>query len=204
MSTLRQEHKNIYWAWKAMKQRTQNPRCKAYKNYGARGITVCNDWQQFEPFCFWALANGYANGLDLDRIDNNGGYSPSNCRWVSRVTNVNNRRVTIFLTVDGTTRCCHEWELICGIPRGTLKSWFEKKGREYAETRIKDALRNGYVEKDYGNQRKAVLHIESGTVFNSVREAANHFGVSRGSLSHSINHRGGKTRKGRFTYEVIG
>lgn len=52
--TLRQANKEIYWAWKSMKQRTQNPKCSAYKNYGARGIQVCNKWQKFEPFCEWA------------------------------------------------------------------------------------------------------------------------------------------------------
>ena len=72
MPTLRQANKGLYWAWKSMKQRCQNPRCQAYHNYGARGITVCKDWQAFEPFCEWALANGYEKGLDLDRADNDG------------------------------------------------------------------------------------------------------------------------------------
>lgn len=55
--TLRQENKILYWAWKAMKQRCQNPKCKAYRNYGARGVKVCEEWQQFEPFLAWSLAN---------------------------------------------------------------------------------------------------------------------------------------------------
>lgn len=58
--TLRQKNIEIYWAWKSMKQRTQNPKCSAYKNYGARGIRVCKEWQIFEPFCKWALSAGEA------------------------------------------------------------------------------------------------------------------------------------------------
>lgn len=65
--SLRSENKNIYWAWKSMKQRCKNPNCKAYKNYGERGIKVCEEWEEFEPFLSWSLSNGYSKGLDLDR-----------------------------------------------------------------------------------------------------------------------------------------
>lgn len=203
MSTLRQRNKSLYWAWKAMKQRTQNPKCRAYKNYGARGISVCAEWQLFEPFCEWALANGYQQGLDLDRADNNGNYCPENCRWITRQENVNNRRMTLFLTVNGRRLSCSSWAELSGIPRGSIKVWAETKGIAYAEKRIKDALETGYVPKDYGNQRKAVRHVESGRVFRSVKEAADFFQISRGTLSHCINHTGGKTGKGRFTWEEL-
>lgn len=61
--SIRTENKSIYWAWKAMKQRCKNPKCKAYKNYGARGIKVCNEWEKFEPFLSWCLENGYQKGF---------------------------------------------------------------------------------------------------------------------------------------------
>lgn len=168
MSTLRQRNKSLYWAWKAMKQRTQNPKCHAYKNYGARGISVCAEWQAFEPFCEWALTNGYQQGLDLDRVDNNGNYCPENCRWITRQENINNRRKTLFFTVDGKRLSCSSLAELSGIPRGSIKVWAETKGFSYAEKRIKDALVNGYVPKDYGNQRKAVRHVESGRVFRTL------------------------------------
>lgn len=106
--SLRSENKNIYWAWKAMKQRCKNPNCKAYKNYGERGIKVCEEWEEFEPFLSWSLSNGYSKGLDLDRKDNDGNYTPDNCRWISREENINNRRNTIKISVNGenTSRNC--------------------------------------------------------------------------------------------------
>ena len=61
--SLRSENKNIYWAWKSMKQRCKNPNCKAYKNYGERGIKVCEEWEEFETFLSWSLSNGYSKDL---------------------------------------------------------------------------------------------------------------------------------------------
>lgn len=131
--TLRQKNIEIYWAWKSMKQRTQNPKCSAYKNYGARGIRVCKEWQIFEPFCKWALSAGWNKGLDLDRINNDGNYCPENCRWATRQDNVNNRRVTILITVDGVTKSCSDWAKESGIPRGSIKTWYETKGDQYVQ-----------------------------------------------------------------------
>ncbi len=83
----------IYNVWRCMKQRCNNPNASGYKNYGGRGISVCNEWEKSsEAFYDWALANGYAPGLQIDRIDNDGNYEPSNCRWVTPKENASNRR----------------------------------------------------------------------------------------------------------------
>lgn len=83
----------LYHIWQAMKNRTQNiGDARAFGYYGARGISVCSEWQQFEPFRAWALANGYADNLSIDRVDNDGNYEPSNCRWADQATQVRNRR----------------------------------------------------------------------------------------------------------------
>ena len=199
--TLRQANKEIYWAWKSMKQRTQNPKCSAYRNYGARGIGVCEEWQNFEAFCEWALKAGWGKGLDLDRIDNNGNYCPENCQWTTRQDNVNNRRVTILLTVDGSTAACSTWEKRCGIPRGTLKYWSETKGKRYAEMRIKEALGHGYVPKDYarGHIKKPVVNLDTGKRYSSFKDAVRLSGLSSSTIWKSLK-TGKRSKHGLFVY----
>lgn len=185
-----------------MKQRCQNRKCRAYRNYGGRGIRVCDDWQTFEPFFEWAVSNGYANGLDIDRIDNNGDYSPENCRWVTRRENINNRRKTIVLTVNGVTMPRTQWEKTANLPDGILKAWFERHGREYAEKRLSNVLEHGYSERDYGYSHcKAIAHLESGKVFASVREAATYFGIAPCTISNAMRNKR-STLKGQFEWRI--
>lgn len=82
----------LHRVWASMRDRCRNDRCKDWKNYGGRGIGICSDWDQFEPFRDWAMANGYSDKLTIDRIDNEAGYSPSNCRFVGRDVQNKNRR----------------------------------------------------------------------------------------------------------------
>ena len=82
----------IYITWRNMRVRCTNPKDKRYASYGGRGITVCEEWNTFEPFRDWAIANGYRDDLTIDRIDTNGNYEPSNCRFITRAENNKNRR----------------------------------------------------------------------------------------------------------------
>lgn len=180
-----------------MKQRCQNPRCRVYHNYGARGITVCEEWQKFEPFCEWALENGYQKGLDLDRRDNDGNYSPDNCRWITRRENVNNRRNTIMIDVDGTVLPETVWSERLGIDRALIKRWLSAHGQEYAAGRIRDIIPNGYTPCNFSYGHCCpVVDTETGERFPSVKAAARHYNVSPGVIRRQIG-------KGRFTWEAV-
>lgn len=86
----------IYSCWRNMKQRCFNPKNPLWHRYGGRGIKICNDWLEFKNFMEWAYANGYKEGLSLDRIDNDGDYKPSNCQWITVGKNSQkNRRVKL-------------------------------------------------------------------------------------------------------------
>lgn len=83
----------LYVIWGGMVRRCKNCNCKEYKNYGERGIEICNEWMDFLSFKEWSIKNGYMDLLEIDRIDNDGNYEPSNCRWVTKRINSINTRV---------------------------------------------------------------------------------------------------------------
>lgn len=99
----------LYRTWKTMMHRCYNPKREKYKDYGGRGITVCNEWHDPNTFINWSYTHGYQTGLQIDRIDNGRGYSPDNCRWVTAKENSRNRRNTVFLTINGETKSVAEW-----------------------------------------------------------------------------------------------
>jgi len=123
---------NIY---SLIKRRCYNPKDKNYKDYGARGITICDAWNNKErvyenhasntkgwlSFKAWALSNGYTDNLTIDRIDNSKGYSPENCRWVSMKEQSNNRRSCRFIKYNNKTQ--------------NLKQWCEELGLSYKRTK---------------------------------------------------------------------
>jgi hypothetical protein len=99
----------LYTTWKAMRYRCSNPRWAHYENYGGRGITVCDQWNNdFVSFYLWAMDCGWKVGLQLDRINNDGSYSPGNCRWVTHQKNQNNRGNNVRFNFNGEMKTPRE------------------------------------------------------------------------------------------------
>ena len=133
---LYKDHKELFNLWQTMKSRCENPKRENYERYGARGIKVCEEWHEAKNFVEWALNNGYKKGLQLDRIDNNKGYSPENCRFVTATENSRNRRNTKLLTINGETKCVAEWCEQKSVSVYTVYYWIRERGKEYAEQRV--------------------------------------------------------------------
>lgn len=105
----------IYGSWDAMTQRCTNQNHRAYSNYGGRGISICEEWRNFLKFHEWAINNGWATKMELDRKDNNGDYEPSNCRWVTHSVNNRNKRNNRLITHRGETKTLTEWAEVTGL-----------------------------------------------------------------------------------------
>lgn len=110
----------LYYIWNAMKQRCHNSNNRQFCSYGARGISVCADWQKFSGFKRWAMASGYSRELTIDRIDNSSGYSPENCRWANIFQQANNRRSNRKFTLNGICLGINELARMAGLSRGAM------------------------------------------------------------------------------------
>lgn len=111
----------LYSIWQGIYARTAYPSQKAYKDYGGRGITICDEWKNnFYAFKEWALNNGYANGLTIERIDNNGNYCPENCKWITKGEQNNNQRSNIIIEYRGETHTAAQWADIMGIKHSAI------------------------------------------------------------------------------------
>lgn len=141
----------LYKVWQHAIARCTDPRIKAYPNYGGRGITFCDEWRNdFMVFKAWAHANGWKKGLDLDRTDNDGPYSPENCRFVTRKVNLRNKRNTVRVTAFGEVKTRAEWaeDPRCVVTRWTLESRLQAGWEpERAITAPKRARRKGTPER---------------------------------------------------------
>lgn len=112
----------IYKIWCKMKERCYNSHHNSYIYYGGRGITVCAEWlNNFQAFYDWAMANGYADNLTLDRIDSNGNYEPSNCRWATTAEQSNNKRNSQYITHNGKTQTKAQWAKEIGTDKTVIE-----------------------------------------------------------------------------------
>ena len=112
----------LYRIYNNMKTRCYNPNSESYKYYGARGVEICSEWlNDFLAFKEWSLFHGYRDDLTIDRIDNDKGYSPENCRWVTCKDQANNMRSNHSETIDGVTKNLSEWAEYYGINIKTVR-----------------------------------------------------------------------------------
>lgn len=114
-------HHPLYRVWQRMKGCTSSPTHQDYHHYGARGITVCDEWaNNFKSFYTWAMEHGWKSGLEIDRVDTNGNYCPENCRFTDRSGQMRNTRRTRMLTYNGKTQSVAAWAEETGIRSGTI------------------------------------------------------------------------------------
>ena len=122
----------LYRIWSSMKTRCFNPK-RGRGRYYAKGVIVCDNWKNsFEAFMRWALANGYKDDLTIDRIDNDGNYEPSNCRWVTPRQQARNTSANVWITYNGETMLQTDWANRIGLSVGALRRRIAKYGVEKA------------------------------------------------------------------------
>jgi hypothetical protein len=132
----------LYSIWGSMKSRCNNSKLSIYKIYGGRGITVCDEWaKDFMNFYNWSMANGYQDNLTIDRIDNDKGYSPDNCRWVTMREQQNNRKNNRKIMYENKEYTVSKLSEKLNIPYATLL-WRINNGWKLEELSLIPSLNN--------------------------------------------------------------
>lgn len=145
--------KRLYSIWRKMHYRCKNPKHPQYKNYGGKGVKVCDKWNSFVLFASWAIQNGYQDNLTIARIDNNGDYEPSNCRWATHEEQVNNRLLGEYVIINGVKKTFNvrkrsTWEYRINIKTdGSKRIVVSKAGFKTKEEAIEAA--SSYLKLHY-------------------------------------------------------
>ena len=116
----------LYREWAGIISRCENKSSTSYSRYGEVGISVCYEWHDFECFCEWSLLNGYSDNLTIDRINNDKGYQPDNCRWSTIIEQANNKSTNIFITYENETHTLTEWSRIYNINKDCLYARYKR------------------------------------------------------------------------------
>ena len=115
-------NKPWYNSWRSMMDRCYRPKNSSYNRYGKRGIKVCDEWHDIQNFEKWVQENPYFEGATIERIDVNGDYEPTNCKWATMKEQCNNRSNTLYIEYRGKVHTITEWSEISGINRSTLNN----------------------------------------------------------------------------------
>ena len=175
---LRYVEKRLYNIWSHIKCRCFDPKDKYFKNYGGRGINMCDNWKySFSSFVTWAKQNGYSSELTIERINVDGDYTPGNCRWATRREQNRNKRDNIFLTYNGETLC--------------LSDMANKYGVSYQNLRYR--LKKGWsIEAALFTKPKEVTSNHVFLSFNGITlpfcKMAEHFGLKPTTLKARLNY----------------
>jgi len=146
-----------------------------YNVYGGKGISVCDEWNDYTKFKNWAMDSGYEETLTIDRIDVDGNYTPENCRWISFKEQQNNNTTNVFLEINGETKTLTEWSTIFEISPDVVNERYHR-GRPIDEIFSKERLKPPLTT--------SVLCITTGEIFRSTRDAGNYAGVSNGAIKN--------------------
>ena len=144
----------LFRLWEHMRERCYYPKHPYFKNYGGRGISVCDEWTEFIPFQRWAIANGYEDGMTIDRIDNNGNYTPSNCRWATMREQQNNKRSNRVVEYMGRKYTVTQLATIIGMNKTTLKE------RLNAGWSVEDAVNRPVRLRTRGYRPSAKMEVQ--------------------------------------------
>lgn len=164
-------NKRIFNIWSGMMDRCKSPNRRDAKNYFLKGIRVCDEWQVYDSFEVWALANGYEDNLTIDRIDGNGNYSPENCRWISIQEQQKNKETTTFYSCNGETMCLTDWAKKTGINRMTLWNRIHDEGMTMEEA----------INKKFRSQ-KTNIHLFVDGEETTVLNIANRCGIKANTI----------------------
>lgn len=153
-------HKRLEATMNSMRQRCYNQNNLEYHRYGGRGITICDEWMDkkdgMKNFVLWALDNGYSDELTIDRIDNDKGYSPDNCRWADRFTQMSNTSVAARIPYKGGIYSYVGLSRVIGESAHSITKWY-KRGYKTGEEIIKaiEQAKRDYPQtvKYYGQKR---------------------------------------------------
>ena len=158
--------RRLYRTYWSMRNRCEYPGSKYYYCYGGRGIRVCEEWKDFETFEKWAYENGFKEGLTLDRIDVNGNYEPSNCRWITQKEQCYNTRRNIYITANGERKTVTEWSQITGIKKATIERRIKLNWKEEDLLKPVDkSYSHGKEIKESWNKRKVIASHDGSRVY---------------------------------------
>lgn len=167
-----------YVIWRAIKYRCLVPTCNNYQQYGGRGITICDRWKDsFENFLA-DMGHRPSKNHSIDRIDNDKGYAPDNCRWATSKEQAYNRRTNVLMTIDSETKTVTEWSTTFNIPTYALERIYYD-----LNLRTSEEIKKVNVRKAKVKPKKRAFRVKVGDViFDDAREAADYFGVDQSNI----------------------